>query len=201
MNKGIFIAIEGGDGLGKSTLVNNLKKKFENAVFSFEPGGTDFGKKVRNLIMESGDISFGAEMYLFCASRAEFVNKIVKPNLDKNKMVISDRFVYSSLVYQGVVGGIGVDEVLEANKIALSGTVPDLVICLCGQKSFRQEVVNRFDKQTDSRAKQINEGFKNLALKFDYFKVVDVTNLTEMQVFEEALKLINEVIEKKENNG
>lgn len=192
MQRGLFVVIEGGDGLGKTTLVNNLKNVFKDAVFTFEPGGTVFGQKVRELLMTSENISKVTEMYLFASSRSEFVKDVVAPNISSGKMVVSDRFVYSSMVYQGVLGGIGIEKVLEVNESALNGFLPDIVICLCGAKSFRNDAVNRFDVQTDEQTKQINEGFCKLSQMYNNFKLIDVTNLTETEVFEIALNSIKE---------
>lgn len=197
--RGLFVAIEGGDGLGKTTLINNLKKYYADAVFTHEPGGNEFCEKVRNLIMESDGLTKQTEMYLFCASRAEFVDKIVLPNITSGKIVITDRYVYSSLVYQGVLGGLGIVDVLNANKMALNSTLPDIVICLKGNKSFRTKIENRYDKQTEKQSKIIYDGFDGLGKMFNNFKYIDVADKTENQVFEIAkdfidkeLKLIND---------
>ena len=78
--------------------------------------------------MESEGISYVSEMYLFCASRSEFITNVVLKNLNANKLVISDRFVMSSMVYQGILGGIGYENVLKANELALQGVMPNLCI-------------------------------------------------------------------------
>lgn len=196
--KGLFIAIEGGDGLGKTTLINNLKKEYQEAVFTHEPGGNEFCESVRNMIMSNTGLTKQTEMYLFCASRAEFVDKVVLPNINAGKMVITDRYIYSSLVYQGVLGGLGVDNVLQTNQMAVKNVMPDIVIYLKGRKSFRQGKENRFDEQTSEEAKAIYEGFDLISNRFSNFVTIDVTNLNEEQVFKIAVKEINDRI--KRNN-
>jgi len=195
VNKGgFFVAIEGGDGLGKSTLVDKLKNKYSDAVFTFEPGGTGFGANVREFIMESKDISTEAEMYLFGASRAEIVRRVIKPCLSAGKMVVTDRYVYSSIVYQGIVGGLGVQNVMRVNELAIDGVLPDLVICLVGDRSFRTDNVNRFDNQTSEKARAINDAFKSLCNIFDNIVYIDVTNLSVNEVFNNAVKMIEDKI-------
>lgn len=192
--KGVFIAIEGGDGLGKTTLINNLKLKYKDAIFTHEPGGNDFCEKVRGLIMDSIGLSKETEMYLFCASRSEFVDKVVLPNISKGKMVITDRYVYSSYVYQGILAGLGVENVEKTNAMALKQVVPDVVICLQGSKSFRAENENRFDEQTSEETALIYKGFDMISKKFNNFKIINVENLTEKEVFNKAVEFIDNAI-------
>ena len=196
--KGVFIAIEGGDGLGKSTLINKLKSIYKDAIFTHEPGGNDFCEKVRSLIMDSIGLSKETEMYLFCASRSEFVDKVVLPNISQGKMVITDRYVYSSYVYQGILAGLGVENVEKANAMAVKNVVPDVVICLKGAKSFRTGNENRFDNQTSDETAQIYKGFDLISKKFNNFATINVENLTEEEVFYKAVEIINKAIKYKE---
>lgn len=202
MEKGIFIAIEGGDGLGKTTLLNNLKKTFTNAVFTHEPGGCEFSEQIRKLLMDNGNLKKETEMFLFCTSRSEFVDKVVLPNINSGKMVVTDRYVYSSLVYQGILGELGIENVENVNKFATRGVVPDIVICLVGKKSFRETEENRFDIQTGMQAKAINDGFVQLSKKYNNFVLIDVADKNEIQVFETAKKAIDDCLKKckKKNN-
>ena len=196
--KGVFVAIEGGDGLGKTTLINNLKSVFKDAVFTHEPGGNDFCESVRGMIMNTCGLAKETEMYLFCVSRSEFVDKIVLPNIKAGKMVITDRYVYSSYVYQGILAGLGVENVEKANEMAVRDAVPDVVICLKGRKSFRDINENRFDEQTEDETALIYKGFDVLSKKYSNFKCIDVTNKSEQEVLNCALKIINDVIKNKE---
>lgn len=195
--KGLFIAIEGGDGLGKTTLLNNLKTMFPNAVFTHEPGGNAFCERIRGLIMEDNALRKETEMYLFCASRSEFVDKVVLPNLNAGKLVVTDRFVYSSYVYQGVLGKLGVENVEKANALAVRGVEPDVVICLRGRKSFRDNVENRFDKQTAEESQTIYDAFDAMAQKYSNFRCIDVTDKTPEEVFANALAIIKETLNKR----
>ena len=146
--------------------------------------------------MQYKGLTKATEMYLFCASRAEFVDKVVLPNISAGKMVITDRYVYSSLVYQGLLGGLGVDNVLEVNKMALQSTFPDLIICLKGAKSFRNGQENRFDEQTSKEADIIYNGFDEISKKFNNFVSINVDGLSEQDVFNIALKEIENKLNK-----
>lgn len=133
---GRFIAFEGIDGCGKSTqiaaLVEQLTARGIEALVVREPGGTALGERVRELLLDpaTGDIAPAAEALLYAASRAELVATVIRPALHRGAYVIADRFVGSSLVYQGVGRGLGFDEVLAANALALDGLLPECTILL-----------------------------------------------------------------------
>ena len=109
---GLFIVMEGPDGSGKTTQINLLKEYLEEAgyecLITREPGGTVIGEEVRQLILnpEHKEMSPVTEMLLYAASRAQLVHEVIGPALEEGKIVISDRFVDSSIVYQGIAGGI-----------------------------------------------------------------------------------------------
>lgn len=136
MKRGLFIVLEGTDGCGKSTQIRNIKTylrdKGIHTMLVREPGGTDIGEKVRKLVLDSenAEMKPSTEMYLYAASRAQLVQQVIKPAINEGKVVICDRFVYSSLVYQGVGRKLGIDTVWEVNKNALEGMMPDIAIFL-----------------------------------------------------------------------
>jgi dTMP kinase len=130
-----FVVLEGGDASGKSTqvamLVQQLAHRGVDAVATFEPGATPAGALVRELLLHRREeITPTAEALLMAADRAQHVAEVVRPALTSGIWVVSDRYVPSSLVYQGVVRGVGVDEVTELNRVATGGLEPDLVIVL-----------------------------------------------------------------------
>src|SRR2546423_3398120 len=129
---GLFVPFEGIDRSGKTTqgrmLCNVLR---EEAVQVREPGGTAVGERVRELLKDPGvEIGPRAEALLFAAARAELCRHVIRPALAQGFAVVSDRFLDSSLAYQGEARGLGVDEVLEINRWATEGLVPDLTIYL-----------------------------------------------------------------------
>ena len=134
--KGFFITVEGGDGAGKSTQLSKLKEYMKdkgfNTVFTREPGGTAIGEKIRSIILdvENKEMAYHTEAYLYAASRAQNVRQIIKPALEEGKVVICDRFVDSSIAYQGFGRGLGKDRVWSINKDAVDDCMPDLTIFL-----------------------------------------------------------------------
>ena len=132
---GRFIALEGVDGCGKSTqaalLAAALRAAGHTVVETREPGGTPLGEAVRGIVLDSGgDMSPVAEALLFAASRAQHVAQIIRPALAGDAWVVCDRFVDSSLAYQGAARGLGIDAVWAINAPAVDGCLPDLAIVL-----------------------------------------------------------------------
>ncbi len=132
---GRFLVVEGGDSCGKSTQTRRLAERLRRAgrtvVETFEPGGTALGAGVRALVLGgSGVIDERAEALLMAADRAQHVAEVIRPALDRGLDVVSDRFVPSSLVYQGVARGLGVDAVESLSRWAVGPLVPDLVVVI-----------------------------------------------------------------------
>ncbi len=135
MRRGHFISFEGMDGSGKSTQISKLKAYFEDkdyqVVLTREPGGTDIGEKLRTMILDPANSSMTpmAEALMYAASRAQHVEEIIKPAVDSGKVVICDRFVDSSIAYQGAGRGLG-KCVSIINEYAVGGCMPDLTFLL-----------------------------------------------------------------------
>lgn len=134
--KGLVIALEGQDGTGKSTVIDAITGYFDEMGLDYinarEPGSTDIGEKIRDILADKAnkDMDYHTEALLFAASRSELYDKVIKPNISKGTSVILDRFLLSSLAYQGVVRGLGVDEVMKINDFFLDGFRPDLTILM-----------------------------------------------------------------------
>jgi dTMP kinase len=130
-----FVVLEGGDGSGKSTqaqrLVTRLSELGVPAVSSFEPGATPAGARIRELLLHREEpIAPATEALLMAADRAQHVREVVRPAMQRGEWVVSDRYVPSSLVYQGVVRGIGVKAVETLNRFATDALEPDVVVVL-----------------------------------------------------------------------
>lgn len=144
--KGLVIALEGQDGTGKSTVINAITGYFDEMGLDYinarEPGSTDIGEKIRDILADktNKDMDYHTEALLFAASRSELYDKVIKPNVRKGTSVILDRFLLSSLAYQGIVRGLGVDEVMKINDFFLEGFRPDLTILmdLDAKKSYER---------------------------------------------------------------
>ena len=135
MERGIFISIEGPDGSGKSTQIENIKKFFadknQEIVFTREPGGSAIGDRIREILLDNNcrEMDYMSEAMLYAASRAQHVAQVIKPALEAGKIVICDRFVDSSIAYQGYGRGLG-DAVVVINSYAVAGCMPDVTFLM-----------------------------------------------------------------------
>jgi dTMP kinase len=134
--RGLFITFEGPDGSGKSTqsrmLAERLRGEGRPVLESVEPGGTPIGQQIRRILLDPAnqELTAIAELLLMFAARAQNVEQWILPALDQSKIVISDRFTDSSIAYQGSGRGLGWASVLELDRIACHGLIPDLTICI-----------------------------------------------------------------------
>ena len=130
----MFVTFEGLDGSGKSTQVELLRRALETegreVVTAREPGQTELGERIRDLVLHGGSMTPWAEALLYAAARAEVVAEVVRPALDRGADVLLDRYLDSSIVYQGIGRGLGVDGVLEVNMLATGGLLPDRTFVL-----------------------------------------------------------------------
>ncbi|MBQ4649454.1 MAG: dTMP kinase [Firmicutes bacterium] len=135
MKRGIFISIEGPDGSGKSTQIENIKRFFADKnieiVFTREPGGTPIGDRIREILLDNNckEMDYMTEAMLYAASRAQHVAQVIKPALEAGKIVICDRFVDSSMAYQGYGRHLG-DAVAVINSYAVAGCMPDITFLM-----------------------------------------------------------------------
>ncbi len=179
----MFVAFEGVDGAGKSTQVRllgeHLERNGREVVICREPGGTSLGEELRRILLDpgSGDLQPEVEVLLFMAARAQLCNKIIRPELQSGKAVISDRFLWSSVVYQGVVGGLGVEEVLSIGRVATRGLLPELTFLVDLDPAASHSGLDDGDRM-ESRGiefqRRVRDGFLALAEEFkDSFILID----------------------------
>jgi dTMP kinase len=130
----MFVSFEGLDGSGKTTQVERLRAFLEadgrEVVTAREPGGTALGEQLRSLVLHGDEMSPWAEALLYAAARAELVAEVIEPALARGADVLVDRYLDSSVAYQGVARGLGLDEVLELNLLAVGGLLPDRTFVL-----------------------------------------------------------------------
>lgn len=177
---GYFVTFEGCDGCGKTTTLERvfeiLREKRLPVKTTREPGGVPIAEQIRNVILDNKNTAMDikTETLLYAASRRQHLMEKVVPMLNENDLVLSDRFVDSSLVYQGYARGVGVDEVARINEFAIEGLWPDVTYFLdvapdvCLERLHRDSghEVNRLDLEKMSFHQKVYEGFKHLAEKY-----------------------------------
>ncbi|TET48617.1 MAG: dTMP kinase [Actinomycetota bacterium] len=177
--KGLFITFEGLDGSGKTTqialLADYLKRKGREVITTIEPGGTTLGDRIRQILLDKNNagMSHKAETFLFEASRAELVSKVIAPALDSGKIIICDRFFDSTIAYQGIARGLGAEKVMELSLWATDGIVPDLTFLLSvdvegGEKRLSGSSKNRdrIESEEEKFKQRIFDGYIELARKY-----------------------------------
>ena len=188
-----FITFEGSEGSGKTTVLNQINKLLSenyNVISTREPGGVSTGEEIRNILLDGENIDIRTEALLFAACRREHLVEKVIPALKNNKVVLCDRYIDSSLAYQGYARGIGIEEVKKINEFAINGLYPDLTIYLdidaeVGRERIlkNQRSQNRLDKETLTFHQKVIEGYKTLIkTNPERFKVVDATQNIESVV-------------------
>jgi len=136
VSRGRFISLEGGEGVGKSTQVQSLASALQgrgiDVIVTREPGGSEGAERIRELLLTGTDERWGAqaEALLFAAARADHVEKTIRPALEKGQWVLSDRFVDSSLAYQGGAGSLGIEAVRAVNAFGIGDAFPDRTLVL-----------------------------------------------------------------------
>lgn len=194
MSKGLFITIEGGEGAGKTTLIETLAEygaaSGRIVVTTREPGGIPIAEQIRQVILDPKHTAMDArtEALLYAAARRQHLVEKVIPALDRGEIVICDRFIDSSLAYQGHARGLGIEEVWEINRFAIAGTMPDLTIYM----DVRPEVgldriskgdnreVNRLDLESLAFHNRVREGYNLLLQRYpDRMSLIDAEQTPE----------------------
>jgi dTMP kinase len=167
------LTFEGVDGSGKSTqaelLRGALAAEGREVVLTREPGGTEIGERVRGLVLNGPDMTPWAEAALFAAARAELVATVIRPALDRGADVIADRYVDSSLAYQGIARGVGVEHVLELNLHVVQGLMPDLTFLLLldpSEAANRAGETDRLEREGADFRARVGAAYRELAERY-----------------------------------
>jgi dTMP kinase len=164
----VYVALEGGEGTGKSTQVVLLAERL-GAVAVREPGFTSLGGRLRSLLLDTGSVSIGsrAETLLMAADRAQLMADVVRPALAAGRNVVSDRSAFSSLAYQGGGRRLGVDEVRRVNEWALDGCWPEVVVLLDADPATARARLgaglDRFEREAEEFHQRVQDAFRELA--------------------------------------
>ena len=180
MTRGRFVVLEGGEACGKTTqtrlLAARLRADGREVVATFEPGKTEVGAQIRALLLDGPErVAPATEALLLAADRAQHVEEVVRPALERGADVVSDRYVPSSLAYQGVGRGLGVRRVDELNRWATGGLEPDLVVVLDlpDDAATRREVgpPDRLERETADFHARVRAAYRELAAERDWVVV------------------------------
>lgn len=179
MEEGLLISFEGIDGCGKSTqlarLADRLRAVGIEPLLVREPGGTHLGERVREILLDpsTGDIAPAAEALLYAASRAELVASTIEPALAAGRVILVDRYVDSSLAYQGAGRELGIDRVLEANLLATRGRLPDATVLVAvdlalasARRAATQEAADRLELAGDAFFGRVHGAYEQLAARW-----------------------------------
>lgn len=208
MKQGLFITLEGPEGSGKSTVIKliegYLKDKNIEFISTREPGGIEISEQIREIILNKKNTAMDSrtEALLYAAARRQHLTERVIPALEEDKVVICDRFVDSSLAYQGYARGIGINQVMEINRFAIDKYMPDLTIYLdidpkLGLERIsknKDREVNRLDLEKLDFHKKVREGYMILLKENpDRIKSIDASRGI-LEVFEDIKKLLKNVL-------
>jgi dTMP kinase len=203
--RGLFITFEGGEGAGKTTLINSLveelKARGKTVLKTREPGGTTLGEEIRNLLLhQKGPVSSYAELSLFLASRAQHIAEVIEPALYAGKVVLCDRFNDSSVAYQGAARGLGMDAVSTVCNFFSQNLKPDLTLYLdldpevgLGRASLAREQ-DRIEAETLAFHRKIREGYLAIHRKESTrFRLIDA-RLSPVEVFHKAMQQLESLL-------
>ncbi len=210
MAKGLFISMEGPDGSGKTTVSTAVYQKLTeegyDVILTREPGGIDIAEQIRNIILDPKNtkMDYRTEALLYAASRRQHLAEKIVPALEAGKIVFCDRFVDSSLVYQGVARKIGIEEVYEMNRFAIKDYMPKCTVYLdvsaevglsrLTTRTFK----DRLDQEDIAFHKMVEEGYHQIISMYpDRFRIVDASRDVE-SVIRDVYSIVKEEIEKNE---
>ncbi|MGM9928022.1 MAG: dTMP kinase [Bacillus sp. (in: firmicutes)] len=209
MNRGLFITVEGPEGAGKSTIVQMIQQQLQQqghrVLVTREPGGIAIAEQIRQVLLNKDHVNMDerTEALLYAAARRQHLVEKVLPALEEGTIVLCDRFLDSSLAYQGYARGLGMEEVLRINEFAIGDTMPDLTLYfdiepeegLRRIQSNRDREVNRLDLEDLSFHHRVREGYLKLVEQYpERIKVIDASQSIE-EVFSDVVVLMKNYIE------
>ena len=190
----MFVTFEGLDGSGKSTQAELLRARLEadgvDVVATREPGGTELGEKLRDLVLHGGHVSPWAEALMYAAARAQHVDEVIRPALERGATVICDRYLDSSVAYQGVGRELGLERVLDLNLAAVDGLLPDRTFLLeldvdaIGERLRGDH--DRLEREPAAFFERVATGYRELAARFPERIVVLAASLPPDELAEEV---------------
>lgn len=208
MKKGLFIAFEGPEGVGKSTILNmvydELKARGKHCISTREPGGIVISEKIRDVILDKKNTAMDGktEALLYAAARRQHLVEKVIPALNEGTIVLCDRFVFSSLAYQGYARGLGIDEVMAINEFAIDGYMPDITLYLDIDpkeglnriKMNKDREVNRLDLESLKFHEMVREGYKLIIDKYKCNVIEIDGGKSVKEVYSKTMEALEEIL-------
>lgn len=202
--KGIFITMEGPEGAGKTTVISEIGKRLQNeghkVLLTREPGGIKIAEDIRRIILDNNNTAMDpkTEALLYAAARRQHLVEKVIPALEEGYLVLCDRFVDSSLAYQGHARGIGIDDIMKINEFAIDGLMPDLTIFfdidpaegLARVMNNQEREQNRLDKEALSFHESVYEGYEEVIRRYEQRIIRTDANLEKELVTENVYQII-----------
>lgn len=207
---GLFIVFEGVEGSGKSTQSKALKRRLDEAghlvKWLREPGGTKTGEYVRDWLINGPKITHLTELFLFSAARNSLVETVIKPALESGEIVVCDRYIYSTLAYQGYARGLDMKTIQTVNDIATGGLQPDIVVLLDlpPEKGFERkrggDPNDRFEQEQQAFHEKVRLGYLDLAKQDPKRWLVVDASMPRKAVSERIWERANHIIDKEKSN-
>ncbi|MDU2709983.1 MAG: dTMP kinase [Finegoldia magna] len=197
----MFITFEGPDGSGKSTIIQKvydyLIENNYDVIKTREPGGSPIAEKIRNLILdtENTEMGYRTEALLYAASRAQHVEETILPALNENKIVLCDRFLISSLAYQGVGRNLGIENVRKINEFGINEVFPDFVLFFdvdpitTLKRKSSLDTADRLEKEGNNFHERVYNGYKEILNSEKNIEIIDATQSVE-DVFNQCIKVL-----------
>ncbi|MFP7300285.1 dTMP kinase [Neobacillus niacini] len=200
MKSGYFITFEGPDGAGKTTIISMVAEELKEALLTREPGGIDIAEQIRSVILDKDNTAMDprTEALLYAAARRQHLVEKVKPAIENGKVVLCDRFVDSSLAYQGHARGLGIDEVFTINQFAIEKMMPDLTIYFDIEPEIglqrinknKGREVNRLDLEKLDFHQKVREGYHLVMERFpDRIVKIDASGEVN-DVFDRTMEIL-----------
>lgn len=206
--KGLFISFEGNDGSGKSSVLESIQKELlslgYDVIYTREPGGSYIAEKIRDIILDKDNLGMDpiTEAYLYAASRREHLQKTILPAINEGKIVLCDRFVDSSLAYQGYARQIGIDKIYNLNSFAVEDNLPNLTILVCVHPEIglqrikkNRNDMDRLELEKDSFHQRVFDGYQEIKERFNNRIVMIDGEKTKEEVFKQAWDIVLPFIE------
>jgi dTMP kinase len=208
--RGTFLVFEGPDGSGKTTQMRRLKALLDEqgtpTIEVREPGGTDIGEQIRQVLLHTkAQMTLRCEMLLYMASRAQLVEEKIRPAMARGEVVLADRYLPSTLAYQGSAGGIATQDILDVARASLSGCMPHLVLIFDVDEqtaasrinpllatSTRKEGLDRIESRGSEYHRAVRKGYLEQATMFpEFYRVIDASR-TPDEIWASALRTLHE---------